>query len=214
VKGYITKSRNIFDGLRAKDYGELPPQALEMIEHGFESDTRAAETVMAILKASDLKTGKTEFKKEKTNVSALVAEVIELKKDMAGQKGLELTFDIEPNIEIAVDPIQIKEVFKNLVTNSILYTPKGTVHVVLKRESGKVRFAVIDTGIGIAPADRSRLFTEGGKGENSITHNVDSTGYGLFIAKQIVDKHNGTIGVHSEGEGKGSEFFVLLPDIK
>jgi signal transduction histidine kinase len=213
VKGYITKSRNIFDGLIAKDYGDLPPKALEMVQHGFDSDTRAVETVMAILKASDLKTGKTEFKKEKTNISALVADVIEFRKDQAEQKGLELTFDIEPNIEIQVDSIQIKEVFKNLVTNSILYTPKGTVHVVLKRELGKVRFAVIDTGVGITPTDKARLFTEGGKGENSTTHNVDSTGYGLYIAKQIVERHQGTVGVISEGKDKGSEFFVLLPDV-
>jgi signal transduction histidine kinase len=213
VKGYLTKSRNIFDGLIAGDYGDMPPQALNMIKHGFESDTRGVETVQAILRASDLKSGRVEFKKEKTNVSALVAEVIELRKDQADSKKLELTFEIEPNIELIVDSVQLKEVFKNLVTNSILYTITGAVHVVFKREGNKVRFSVVDTGVGLSPEDKAKLFTEGGKGPESLNVNIDSTGYGLFIAKNIVHKHHGTIGAISEGRGKGSEFFVVLPDM-
>lgn len=214
VKGYLTKSRNIFDGMITKDYGELPEKAFEMAKHGFESDTKGAETVIAILKASDLKTGKIEFKKVKTNVSALVAEAIEARKITAETKGLDFTFEIEPNIEINVDPIHIKEVFKNLITNAVLYTKKGTVHVVLKREYGKVKFSVVDTGIGLNAQDKSKLFTEGGKGEDATLSNVDSTGYGLYIAKKIVEQHGGTIYAVSEGRGKGSEFFVLLPDIR
>lgn len=214
VKGYLTKSRNIFDGMVAKDYGELPAKAFEMAKYGFDSDTRGVETVLAILRASDLKTGKTEFKKEKANVSALVAEIIDFRKDMARGKGLELSFEIEPNIETMVDQLQIKEVFKNLITNAILYTQKGTIHVTLKREADKIKFSVVDTGVGLSVSDKQKLFTEGGKGEESLSVNVDSTGYGLYIAKQIIQKHQGKIGAHSEGRGKGSEFFVILPNIQ
>lgn len=211
VKGYLAKSRNIFDGMVAGDYDLISDKAREMAKAGFDSDTKGVETVMAILKASDLKTGKTAFTKEKINLSALVAEIIESKKDGAIQKGLELSFEIEPNLEVEVDKLQIQEVFKNLITNSILYTLKGTVHVVLKKENNQVKFAVVDTGVGLSEKDKAKLFTEGGKGEQSSLVNVDSTGYGLYIAKQIVDEHNGTIGAHSEGKDKGSEFFVLLP---
>lgn len=214
VKGYLAKSRNIFDGMIAGDYDKLPSRAEEMAKAGFDSDTKGVETVLAILRASDLKTGKTAFMKTKTNISALVAEIISSTKDVSEKKKLELSFEIEPNIEIQVDPVQIKEVFKNLITNSVLYTPQGTVHVVLKRESKNIRFAVIDTGVGLSDVDKQKLFTEGGKGENSLSVNVDSTGYGLYIAKQIIDQHKGTIGARSEGKGKGSEFFVLLPDLQ
>lgn len=213
VKGYLTKSRNIFDGMVSGDYDFISDKAKEMSKAGFNSDTRGVETVMAILRAADLKTGKIAFKKEKTNISALVAEAIEARIDTATLKGLDVTFEIDSNIKIQVDPIQIKEVFKNLITNSILYTQKGTVHVVLKRENKKIKFAVVDTGIGLSDQDKSKIFTEGGKGENSSLLNIDSTGYGLYIAKKIVEQHGGTIQAFSEGRDKGSEFFVLLPDI-
>ncbi len=214
IKGYLTKSRNIFDGMVAKDYGELPAKAEEMAKYGFESNTRAVETVLAILKASDLKTGKTEFKKELSNVSAIIADVIEGRKELAQEKNLDLTFDIEPEIKIQVDPVHIKEVFKNLITNAILYTQTGTIKVILKRETNQVKFSVIDTGVGLSESDKQKLFTEGGKGEEALKTNVDSTGYGLFVAKEIVLKHQGKIGAISEGRNKGSEFFVILPDIQ
>jgi len=214
VKGYMTKSRNIFDGIVVGDYGEVNPKIMEMAKYGFDSDTRAVETVLAILKASDLKTGKIEFKKEKANLSAIVAEIIDSRKDLAKEKNLDFTFEIEPNVYTQADVLHIKEVFKNLIINALLYTQKGTVHVILKREKGHIRFAVVDTGIGLSAIDKSKLFTEGGKGEVSIGVNVDSTGYGLYIAKQIIDQHKGTIEARSEGRDKGSEFFVILPDIQ
>jgi signal transduction histidine kinase len=55
------------------------------------------------------------------------------------------------------------------------------------------------------------LFTEGGKGKDSLRVNVDSTGYGLFVAKSVVEAHGGTIEARSDGEGKGSTFLVTLP---
>ena len=61
------------------------------------------------------------------------------------------------------------------------------------------------------PEDKPRLFTEGGHGKDSIKVNVDSMGYGLYVAKQVVEAHCGTIHAESAGSGKGSEFIVELP---
>ena len=69
-----------------------------------------------------------------------------------------------------------------------------------------------DTGVGLSQEDKSKLFTEGGKGKNSQKVNVGSTGFGLFIAKNIVEAHHGRIWAESEGEGKGSEFWVELAE--
>jgi signal transduction histidine kinase len=216
VNGYMTKSRNIFDGLLAGDYGPLQDEKMkEIVKYGFDSETKGVETVQSILRASDLKTGRTEFKKERTNLSKLVAELSERAKEAALKKGLDFTFEIEPNIEAMVDPLRIGEVFKNLMDNAVIYTIKGQVHVILKRDAdSQIKFAVIDTGFGLTAEDKAKLFTEGGKGTDSIDVNIDSTGYGLFIAKKIVDQHDGKIGAHSDGRDKGSEFFVILPKMQ
>jgi signal transduction histidine kinase len=70
---------------------------------------------------------------------------------------------------------------------------------------------VKDSGIGITPEDKKNLFTEGGRGKDAVRVNVDSTGYGLYSVKLIVDAHNGKAWGESEGVGKGSTFFVELP---
>ncbi len=214
VKGYMATSRNIFSGLLEGDYGLISDKIKEVTHHGLETQTRGVETVLAILSASDLKSGKTTLRKATSNLSKLVAEVVEKEHINAQKKNLELTFEIDENIQANVDPVRIGEVFKNLIKNAIAYTVKGTVHVTLKKEDHSIRFAVVDTGIGLTEEDKKRLFTEGGKGEDSLNYNIDSTGYGLFIAKKIVDQHQGRIGAHSHGRGTGSEFFVILPHIE
>jgi signal transduction histidine kinase len=215
VKGYMTKTRNIFDGLLAGDYGPIHDQKMkDIIKYGFDSETKGVETIQAILRASDLKTGRTDFKKEMTNISVLVAELSEKANETAQNKGLDFSFDIEPNVIVSVDPLRIGEVFKNLIDNALTYTPRGEVRVSLKTEGDNVRFAVFDTGCGLTDEDKTRLFTEGGKGKDAMRINIDSTGYGLFIAKKIVEQHNGKIGAHSDGRDKGSEFFVILPKMQ
>lgn len=214
VKGYMTKSRNIFDGMLIGDYGEINPQVKAMAQHGFDSETKGVHTVLTILKASDLKTGKIDFIKEKTNISVLIAKIIAEKKSLAETKGIELTFDIESNVYADVDKIQINEVFKNLISNAITYTQKGAIHVTLKKSKKKMKFSVIDTGFGLTEDDKEKLFTEGGKSTDALSVNIDSTGFGLFIAKKIIEKHKGKIGARSEGRNKGSEFFVILSLIK
>lgn len=215
VKGYMTKTRNIFDGLLSGDYGPIQDDKMrEIIKYGFDSETKGVETVQSILKASDLKSGRVEFKAEKVNLSKLVAEIAEKAKEAALKKNLDFTFEIEPNVEASVDALRIGEVFKNLMDNAVIYTTRGTVHVILKTDAEKIRFSVIDTGFGLTEDDKAKLFTEGGKGEDSLDVNIDSTGYGLFIAKKIVDQHHGKIGAHSDGRGKGSEFFVILPKMQ
>jgi signal transduction histidine kinase len=86
----------------------------------------------------------------------------------------------------------------------------GTVTVGLEDGNGKVLFYVKDTGIGITDEDKKGLFTEGGRGKDSVKVNVDSTGYGLYTVKLITEAHKGKVWVEST-PSKGSTFFVELP---
>ena len=107
---------------------------------------------------------------------------------------------------------------KNIIEKGVKYTPPGTIRVELTDgdpstplRTGKINFSVQDSGVGITPEDKQNLFTEGGHGKDSVKINVHSTGYGLFIAKQVVEAHGGKIWAESEGQGKGSKFIVEFP---
>ncbi|VAW32426.1 hypothetical protein MNBD_CPR01-117 [hydrothermal vent metagenome] len=101
---------------------------------------------------------------------------------------------------------------RNIIENAINYTPNGSVIVsLLKNKKGDITFNVKDTGIGITDEDKKRLFTEGGHGKDSIKINAHSTGYGLFIAKQVIKAHKGNIFAKSDGAGEGASFKVIFP---
>ena len=109
------------------------------------------------------------------------------------------------------DSIWLKEAINNLIDNSIKYTKEGKITVELEKKNSNILFSIKDTGMGITEEDKQHLFTEGGRGKDSVKVNVDSTGYGLFTVKLIVEAHKGTVSAQSEGPGKGSTFFVELP---
>lgn len=212
IKGFVTKSRNIFSMIKEGEYGSVPDTMKPMIEEGFRSDTKGVATIQEILNASNIKSGKVEYKKEPFDLRALVEEVMHDLEGNARTRGLSLVADLgTAPLIYPGDKGQLINAIKNLIDNSIKYTPAGEVRVSLAREGTVVRFTVTDTGVGITPEDMGHLFTEGGHGANSTKVNVESTGFGLYIVKNIVEAHGGKVWAESEGEGKGSRFIVELP---
>lgn len=211
IKGFVTKSRNIFAMMREGDLGPLPETMKPMVEEGFRSDTKGVATIQEILNAANIKSGKVTFVKEPFDLKALVDEIARDLKPNADVKGLALTLDTgSAPLTYPGDKVQLTNAFKNLIDNSIKYTPSGEVRVTLAQEGKTVRFTVQDTGVGITPEDMQHLFTEGGHGANSTKVNVESTGFGLYIVKNIIEAHGGKVWAESEGEGKGSKFIVEL----
>jgi signal transduction histidine kinase len=213
LKGFFTKSKMIFSGLMEGDFGEVSQVVKETAELGLKSDNNAVAMIQDILGASNLKTGATQYNFKKMNLNELVKKISSLFTDQAAKKGLVLETEITDEVlTVGVDENQITQVFKNLIDNSIHYTPTGKVKVTLKKSADdrKVLFIVSDTGVGLSEADKQRLFTEGGKGEESLKINVNSTGYGLYIVKKIVETHSGRVWAESAGRGHGSQFYVEL----
>ena len=136
-------------------------------------------------------------------------------RDYASQKGVEIHFEIEDSLpQLMADEKLVDELFVNLISNAIKYTPSGgRVRVSLVGESNiHVRFEVEDTGIGIPEEDRSRVFTEFFRSKNAKAFTQEGTGLGLVIVKEILDFLSGRIQVESEA-GKGTRFIVHLPCI-
>jgi signal transduction histidine kinase len=212
VKGFLTKDMSTFAALIDGDFGQLQAGMKPFVEHALAESRQGAASVATILKAANLKKGTVTYTKEPFDLKELLAKAVEKEEIMAEQKELQLSFvSDDASYRMTGDKEQINDhVLRNLIDNAISYTPKGSIEVSLKRKGTKIIFTVKDTGIGITEEDKKHLFTEGGHGKDSQRVNVHSTGYGLFIAKSIVEAHGGTIRAESEGTGKGSTFIVEL----
>lgn len=213
VKGFLTKDAGAFASLSEGDFGALPENAKPFIAGALAQSRQGVDSVSAILKAANLKKGTVTYVKEPFDLKELTTEAVERMRAPAEQKGLNLLFNFDDDaFQMVGDKGQISDhILRNLIDNAINYTPSGSIAVSLKHGDGKFIFAVKDTGVGITEEDKKRLFTEGGHGKDSQTINAHSTGYGLYIAKQITEAHGGTIRAESEGQGKGSTFVVEFP---
>jgi signal transduction histidine kinase len=215
VKGFLTKDSGAFASLSEGDFGSLPEATKAFIDGALAQSRQGVDSVSTILKAANLKKGTVAYEKAPFDLKALASEAVERSRILAEKKGLALSFHAEEgDYQMTGDKAQLSDhVLRNLIDNSINYTPSGSIAVSLKKENGKLIFSVKDTGVGITDEDKKRLFTEGGHGKDSQTINVHSTGYGLFIAKQITEAHGGTIRAESEGQSKGSTFVVEFPTL-
>lgn len=213
VKGYLSKNAAVLASIVEGDFGSVS-DPLKSTASTALSDTRSGVgTVMDILEGSNLGTGTVTYIKKQFDLSAAVKAVAAEVKPMADQKKLSFTVVADPRIcMITGDEDKLRHhVLRNLIENAVRYTPSGSVTVGVTPVESNAVFWVQDSGVGISEADMAKLFTEGGHGTDSKKVNPASTGFGLFIAKQVVDAHGGAIWAESDGPGKGSRFFMLLP---
>ncbi len=211
VKGSFTRSKYIFAGMLDGTFGEITPDVRKWAEQGLESDNMGIETVDLVLNADNLQKGTIKYDMKQVDFKELITKTIQEKRAPIEARGLKLTTEIAEGAYLVLgDPIWLKEVVHNFLENSLRYTKEGTITVGLKDGNGKVTFYVKDTGIGITDADKANLFTEGGRGADSVKVNVDSTGYGLYSVKLIMDAHAGKVWAESEGPGKGSTFYAEM----
>ncbi|HMP67473.1 MAG TPA: HAMP domain-containing sensor histidine kinase, partial [Candidatus Paceibacterota bacterium] len=213
VKGFFTKSRNIFDTLNSEP-DSIDETLRPLIAEGLRSDNEGITVVTNILNAANLKTGKVNYISNKLYLNTLLDKIIEKEKPLAEKKGLQLIYNSDGKLlEFSGDEIRLQDAILNIIQNAINYTEKGSITVTLSRDdiAKKIRITINDTGVGLTDSDKSKLFKSGSRGADSLKYNVNSTGYGLFIAKQVIEKHGGTITANSEGRDMGSTFVIELP---
>ncbi len=211
VKGSFTRSKYIFAGMLDGMFGEINDEIKKRAEQGLESDNMGIETVDLVLNASNLEKGTVKYEMKTLNLKELVEKTVSEKTISAEAKGLKLGSEIKEDVyNVSGDPLWLKEVVNNLVENSIKYTKQGNITAGLLKKDSKVLLYVKDTGVGITEEDKKNLFTEGGRGKDSVKINVDSTGYGLYSVKMILDAHKGRVWVESNTDGVGSTFWVEL----
>ncbi len=129
------------------------------------------------------------------------------------QKEIGVTTDIQENLpRLLIDKERVKVAISIFIENAIMYTPKnGSIEIRLYKEGSDVVFSIKDTGIGISKESLPYIYTKFFRAKDAVTIDRDRTGLGLFIAKEIIKKHNGKVGVESKGLSKGSLFWFSLP---
>ena len=213
IKGYLAKSRDIFSELLTEpSYKACTDEAKPMLQEGFKSLTEGVDFVKDFLDASNIEKGSYTYNIEQLDFKALVLDIAEKQKVLAQEKGLSFEVNVaENNYDTKGDKTQLGQAVRNLIDNSIRYTPKGTINLQLTTDNNKILLAVKDTGIGISDELKPKLFTKGGRDKNSLKVNVNSTGFGLSFVKGVIDAHKGRVWADSAGPDKGSTFYIELP---
>lgn len=208
IKGYASL---MLEG----SYGDLPKKVDSVLETIFASSSRMADTVSDFLNVSRIEQGKMEYRMENVDLGDLSKSVVTELALAAKEKDLQLNYhnDRKGPYPINADVSKLEHVISNLVDNAIKYTQKGAVSVRVERDTarnvGIVK--VIDTGAGIPKEALPKLFDKFVRARNVQDINVTGTGLGLYVAREMIQMHNGKIWAESKGEGKGSTFIVEIP---
>ncbi|MEW4568287.1 PAS domain-containing protein [Tautonia sp. JC769] len=173
------------------------------------------EIVNDILDLSKIEAGRLEAERRRFEPDRVVADVRSLMDVRAREKGLRLEVDLPELLPetIESDPTRLRQILVNLVGNAIKFTESGSVRLVVRLEedpaSPRLRFEVVDTGIGITPEQADRLFRPFEQADSSMARLYGGTGLGLAICRRLAELLGGSIGVESE-PGVGSRFGVTI----
>ncbi|HEY9646730.1 MAG TPA: ATP-binding protein, partial [Chroococcidiopsis sp.] len=218
------------EGLQEEVFGpinEAQRKALQTIER---SSNHLLELINDILDLAKIEAGQVELHCAPTSIGPLCRSSLSFVKQQALKKQLELNLQVPQHLpDLLIDERRIRQVLINLLNNAVKFTPEGgsiTLAVTLDSLSASSRhtttpranlnpvhhvsFAVIDTGIGIAPDDLERLFQPFIQVDSALNRQYQGTGLGLSLVKRIVEMHDGTVDVHST-VGVGSRFSFTLP---
>ncbi|QRK04964.1 response regulator [Archangium violaceum] len=168
-----------------------------------------------LLDVSRVTRGKVELKRERIELAEVVAKAIELASPLIEQREHTLTVEVPRHgLRLDADPTRLAQVFSNLLTNAAKYTePRGRISLVGELESAEVVVKVRDNGTGISPETLPRVFELFVQERQALDRSQGGLGLGLAIVRSMVALHGGHVSVHSDGEGRGSEFTVRLPRV-
>ncbi len=189
------------DELRA-DLGKITANARHLLD-----------LINAVLDLSKIEAGRDELHVEPVDLDALLRGIADTAEPLVRRNGNMLVIDVaEPLGTARTDLTKLRQCLFNLVGNAAKFTEGGTVTVRARRESGQLVFAVSDTGIGMTPEQRDRLFERFVQADSSVTRKFGGTGLGLAITRAFAERLGGTVSVESE-EGQGSTFTLTIADV-
>jgi PAS domain S-box-containing protein len=193
--------------------GPLSEQYREFAQVMHTSAQHLLQLINDILDLARVESGKIDFRPQAVDLSGLVKETTAIIGGLAARRRIQVTTNVDPSLGIVhLDPMRLKQVLYNYLSNAIKFTPEGgrvTVRV-RPEQDDRFRLEVEDTGIGINPEEEHRLFIEFQQLDASTAKKYAGSGLGLALTKRLVEAQGGTVGVQSVF-GSGSTFFATLP---
>jgi signal transduction histidine kinase len=185
-----------------------PERVRKLVETTDRQVDRLGRLVEDMLDVARVHTGKLTMEKSQVDLTELVREVIERISPQLSAAKCEIREKAEVGILGNWDRYRIEQVINNLLTNAIRYSPGKPIHIVVSKEGEKARLTVHDEGAGISPENHERIFQRFERAVSS--GNISGLGLGLYISRQILESHQGTIHVESV-PNEGATFIVELP---
>jgi signal transduction histidine kinase len=205
VKGYISM---VLEG----DVGKITPTQRRLLGEAFTSSERMVHLINDFLNVSRIQTGKFIVDHRPVDLVKVVTQEVDSLQTTAKARKLTLTYRPPSHFPILyVDESKLRQVMMNFIDNAIYYSHENsTITITLRVEASDAVFQVHDTGIGIPKSEQAHIFTKFFRATNARKQRPDGTGVGLFLAKKIIDAHEGTITLESV-QDQGSTFGFRLP---
>ncbi|GIW66960.1 MAG: hypothetical protein KatS3mg095_0858 [Candidatus Parcubacteria bacterium] len=203
IKGYAE--------LIAENIEGVPEQAKDFAKKIKDAVDKLLVLIEQFIDYRRIEEGRMEFNFEEVEVISFIKEIVNNFTLLAKEKNLDLSFESKlDQMILKVDKIKFVQIIQNLIDNAIKYTPQGWVKISVYKENNELVICISDSGIGLSKELQGKLFGEFVR-DPSIKKEIRGTGLGLYIVKYLVEAHKGKIWAESEGEGKGSKFYVRLP---
>jgi len=198
------------------DFGKVPANLQEPLTRVHSASASLGFLINDFLNISRIEKGQLEYTFDKVNVTALLNDLFKEFTLVAKNHNLVLRekYDETKEIFVKADLGKLKQVLSNLIDNAIKYTLKGYVELDLQEKAGKVLISIKDTGIGMDKKTKAKLFEKFSRSQRAGLVNVYGSGFGLYVAKVMTEAQSAKIWVESEGNDKGSTFFVEFEVMK
>jgi len=208
IKGYLSM---ILEGVA----GKIDTRARDHIDKAFANVKRLDILVNELLDVSRLEQGRIQFDMQPLDMAVVIRQVVEELKVKVDEKKLKITYQElpEPRAKIFADSDRVAQILDNIIGNAIKYTFKGGIQIFHQVDENNLKTIIKDTGIGMSPEDRRRLFEQFYRIQNKKTMDIPGTGLGLWITRELVHRMNGEIYADSM-ENVGSQFTIVFPIIK
>ena len=197
--------------LRDSMFGPVNDKQAEYLDDIISSGNHLLSLINDVLDLSKVEAGQVELEVHPFSLREALERGVVMVRERATEDGIRLALAADPEVDVVDgDERRIKQVIFNLLSNAVKFTPAGgEVDVTATRVNGEIRVAVADTGPGVAPEDRDRIFEEFQQTETGVGQR-EGTGLGLALSKRFVELHGGRIWLESE-PGRGSTFTFALP---